>query len=326
MVGMQIRGNSGDFYVGEPSNRRHWIAVVLSVLMPGLGHVYAGLPKRGGQIFFLWALCLAVGGGTALLTDVLLIRIVLGLAALWLTVLIWAAFDLRRPCSGYGKTYILQPYNHVLVYGVAVVFLQLSPLAILYIQGIQPTFGILEVEGNENFPFLRAGDRVLFRKSAEENSSVQRGHLVIAETPNHSRQVLRVIGAPKDRVRVRSSGTVELNKQELLLEPLGKVQWKSTTGDQGPLTVVGFVETLGTSNYEVFIDLNARIYGESNEELRDDQYYLLSDNRTDARVLDSRHIGPFPSARIQGKALHVLFSRDPDSGDWRWFRSGIRLN
>ena len=326
MSGMNTQGDSGDFYVGEPADRRHWMAAVLSVLMPGLGHVYAGLPRRGGLVFLLWALCGAIGGSIALLTDILLIRVILGLVVLWTVLQAWSILDLRRPCSGFGKTYILQPYNHVLVYGIAVVLLQLSPLTVLYFQGIQPTFGIVEVDGNENYPFLRAGDRVLFRKQGIQNPPLQRGKLVIAKTQDQSRRILRVIGGPRDRVRVRSNGSVELNKQNVRLEPLGKAQWKDSLPSLEPLNVVGFVETLGTTTYEVFMNLDARIYGESNEELREDQYFLLSDNRTETSVLDSRHLGPFRTEHIEGRAFHVLYSLDPSSGDWRWLRSGIRLN
>ena len=116
---------------------------------------------------------------------------------------------------------------------------------------------------------------------------------MIARVRGASQQVLRVIGSPRDRVRVRSNGSVELNKKELLLEPLGKAQWKRPDSPSEPLEVVGFVETLDTATYEVFMNLDARIYGESTEQLREDHYFLLSDNRTETSALDSRHIGPF---------------------------------
>ena len=112
---------------------------------------------------------------------------------------------------------------------------------------------------------------------------------------------LRLMGGPKDKVRVKSNGKVELNDVPLPRQPLGRVQWKEREAtSNAPPNLIGYLEVHGTASYEVFMSPDVRLYGESGEELSDDAFFMLADNRTTDRALDSRHLGPFTLQSIKG--------------------------
>jgi hypothetical protein len=52
----------------SPVRRRPWVAVVMSLLLPGLGHLYAGAPRRA---LAFWMLSLAAGTGAVAIAAVL---------------------------------------------------------------------------------------------------------------------------------------------------------------------------------------------------------------------------------------------------------------
>ena len=49
-----------------------WQAVILNLLIPGLGHIYLGLVKRGIVLFFLTAAVAAISSGMGWIVGVIL--------------------------------------------------------------------------------------------------------------------------------------------------------------------------------------------------------------------------------------------------------------
>ena len=324
---MQIRVDHTQVYVGEPGNRATWLAILLSLGTPGLGHVYAGQPKRGLILLAVWYGIFFLTMGAFVLMEVFLLRALLALAAAWFVLQIWSFFDLRKECNSPGRTYILKHYNSTLVYLGIAVFLFLLPHWALYRFYGARQYGVHVVESPVGFPALQEGDWVLYRKYTMPQKAIMRGDLVVSEVPNRGSHLLRVLGVSHDKVRVNVSGRVSLNDILLPRQPLGRIEWRDHKKEAVPgEDLVGYVEMLGKFSYETFMDLNASLYGDAEEELNPDEYFLLADNRTAALALDSRHIGPVKGEVIRGRALYVLFQSHPDEGTVQWDRSGLRIH
>jgi TM2 domain-containing membrane protein YozV len=59
--------------VMEMSNtKRPWLAVILNLLIPGLGHIYLDRTKRGIVLFFLTAAVAAISSGMGWIVGVIL--------------------------------------------------------------------------------------------------------------------------------------------------------------------------------------------------------------------------------------------------------------
>jgi len=317
------KDHSSEIYLGEPSERSLAQAISLSVILPGLGHLYAGQLSRSMWLCSGWFLGLGIAIASILILDVFLFRTMMGLLVFWVIMLLWISIDLGQYCSRAGRTYILKPYNSGILYGILIVILGLLPIWGSSQYLTSQCFGIHVVSSDENFPSLRAGDRILYKKYPEKMFMPRRGTVVLAELRDGSHSALRVMAGPKDKIRVRANGRVLINQVLLQRQALGRVQWKNDARSAFPTDLVGFVEVLGRKNYEVFLNPEVRMYGESIEELQDDTFFLLADNRTTHRALDSRHLGPFQRSKILGEALYVLYAADPETGEIEWERAGL---
>jgi len=324
---MNIKPSDSSIYLGEPAERNFWMAFLLSLFMPGLGHLYMGKPLRAINVQGFWLLALVIACCCLMLAHVFLLRVVGALVSLWLVLQIWIFLDLYQLTSRGGRTYILKPYNSPLVYGGLFIGLAVAPLwgTTEYLGTM--LYGIHRVSAEENFPSLQEGDFILYAKNATGTHPIKRGEVVMVKLRDGSLSPLRVMGGPKDKIRVKSNGRVELNELSLPRQPLGRVQWKRNEAqDRKPPNLIGYLEVHGRYSYEVFMSPDVRLYGESGEELSDDAYFLLADNRTTDRALDSRHLGPFHKESIEGKALYVLYSVEMETGEFLWRRSGLLVD
>src|ERR1044071_5495359 len=97
-----------------PAPRRAWIAVVLTILQPGVGHLYAGRLRRG--IGFFIALTVLGTITTTLLATFTagLLLMLLGIcgALVYVAALVDSAIVARRA----PWPYVLQPFNRGWVY------------------------------------------------------------------------------------------------------------------------------------------------------------------------------------------------------------------
>src|SRR5262245_22222709 len=99
--------------------RAGWKAGLSSLLLPGLGHVYVGRPKRGAAFFAalaipFWCLALVALSGRLTVAAFWSIQVVRIGAA------IWAIVDAVRIARGLQGRYRLRDYNRW--YGYAAIF------------------------------------------------------------------------------------------------------------------------------------------------------------------------------------------------------------
>jgi signal peptidase I len=126
------------------------------------------------------------------------------------------------------------------------------------------------VQGRSMEPSLRDRDLVLASRAAYLRRAPVRGEVVLVRLPTGDEYVKRVVGLPGEHVRVEG-GCPAINGVPL---------------DEPYRASLGALAAVRDGSWHV---------GQG-------EYFLLGDNRSDS--LDSRLLGPAPSAWIQGRVWH----------------------
>ena len=147
---------------------------------------------------------------------------------------------------------------------------------------------------NGMYPGLTSGSRVFAAKRAySDASSVKRGDIVVfvrEENGERYNYIWRVVGLPGERIE--TSGT------DLTIN--GHTVQRQRVRDANGATI--FREQLGDIAYEIAFTTPPRFRPpDSSVTLPPDQFFVMGDNRLDAR--DSRYFGPITFSSIIGKKL-----------------------
>lgn len=168
----------------------------------------------------------------------------------------------------------------------AVLFISLSLLVFAYGYWVGMVehpgeYGYVQVLGAGMNPTLVQGDWVLVDRNHYAQEPVKRGDVVLFSPPGEeadpdSRQFLRVAGLAGESVTFGASGELMINGTRLTRDTR-------------------------------FEGRDYRIKSKAPEpvSLSENQYYLLGDNRSEAR--DSRKFGPIEMKALRGHAVSVLF-------------------
>lgn len=266
------------------SNSR--IAFLFSLIVPGLGQVYAGQLERGVIIYslsYLFALALCLSNMARDFPGLILLVIALILLAFLVSA--DAYISVRRL-----KEYSPAPYNkwYLHVIAIALNTVMAGPLVTFPIKG--PTgISITRLASNTLEPALMEGDYVVLGSNPYVSEKPRRGDVVVfpyAQDP--SRQFIkRVVGLERESVEIVDKRTFIDGR--LFADPWGvyhdREVMPASKGprDNIPRIVVprGFV-------------------------------FVLGDNRDIS--FDSRYYGPVETGKISGKALYVLWGKGNRSG------------
>jgi signal peptidase I len=279
--------------------RRAWIAVVLGLLVPGLGQVYAGRWRRGAAIVAV-LLLVNVAVSAAIWTPLLAVLVSLG-NGVNLFALVDAGRQARRAAAGtrvHGGVYGL----YVLAV-VAAVLTASNLIRTHWVRAFRMPSTLMQ-------PTLLAGD-FLFADMRRGPSRLPRpGDLFLYEEsgPKETLMLKRVVAVPGQRVEVRDHRLI--------------VDGASCTSVV-PGASVGS-ERLGSHRYTVVVHPQARHGDWGPLVVPDSSYAVLGDNRPNSA--DSRFKGFVPADDLHGRARWIYFSVDPHSGRVRWERIGKRLS
>lgn len=295
-MAIKIAGNQAN----ESRRRKVWVAILLSLLLPGLGQMYNGQLRKGlayylstglfGIIFFAVA-CISLS--LVFIASVLLIQFAIQLAA---------AIDGGRTARRIGGDFRPARYNRPLVYlGTYLLFgLLLSETPAFYIrENIVQAF---KLPAASMEPSLLVGDHILVDKSA---TTFSRGDIVVFEFPEDSGEkhprdfIKRIVGLPGDEIEVRDKRLFVngLPAEEPYIAHLEPATLPATVAPRdffGPVTVP------------------------------EGKYFVLGDNRD--RSYDSRFWGFVGKEKVHGKAVQVYWSWDHKQSEVRWERIGRRIS
>jgi len=286
-------------------------AVVLSMLCPGLGHIYCGRFAVGLALNFATLLPVPVAMAAALWQTPGAGLIALVLACLFvLGVYCYAIVGSWRSARRIGERYELKDYNRGAVYALFIVAgLIHAPAVAMHIR--ENVLEAFYCPSDSMAPTLREGDRFVVNKLWQRRLP-DRGDVVVFLCPHDRglRYVKRVIAIPGDTVSIQGN-EVYVNGRKLEHRPASISDPAPAESDAGGVVY----ETDGQATYQIRLAAGAaksKVYPETR--VPPAHCFVLGDNRDHSE--DSRHFGFLPLGDILGKAEHVYWPAT------RWSRVG----
>lgn len=270
--------------VGKPvrvSAPSRWVAALLGLLTPGLGHVYAGDLRRGlgwWGAMIAWVFASAwLGLWDRFWGMLLAVAIALGvLLASLIDAALVAVPRHGRERRRYQRWWVYVGY--VLFAGLVVTPLVRSVLPV-------QTFAI---PTESMVPALMPGDHLMARKLFGSTDEIVRGEIVIFEDepPMHF-YVCRIVGLPGETIEIRG-GTVFVDG-----EPIDDPWGSAGSGAAAPPAMRAHFDDFGP------------------ERVPGDSVFVLGDNRY--RAVDSRMRGPIPVDASHARPLYIYWNPDDRS-------------
>lgn len=278
--------------------RHPCIAGLLTFLSRGLGHVYAGSPKRGLILFTIeQCLLLALGVSTLAYTpDIfsLLVAVVIGIGFTAFCVV-----DAVKIAKSNRHRYELAKYNRWFVYLGYYVILSLGVSTGLS-EGVKANLvKAYKLPSRSMEPTLLPGDHVLVDHSAKATSP-QKGQIIIFEYPENPTKdfIKRVVAVGGDTVEIKDK-QLYVNGKAVKEEYIEHKEIETIPASQNPRDNFGPIEVPGNS------------------------YFVMGDNRD--ITYDSRFFGAVAKDKVKGIVKSIYWSWDREKFAVRWDRIGIHV-
>ncbi len=303
-------------HADAPAPRRSWVAVVLTLLLPGLGHLYAGAPRRALFVYMLSLLVgavavatLAILSATTLPIMLVMVSLILVPGVLFATLV---ARDAVLQARRTGSTYVLRRYNRWYVY--AALFLVISlVLPRRYARLFHGLLQAWQIPNSSMEPTLYAGDFIL---GSPLRRAPSRGQIVIFQR-HKGAWTKRIVGTPGDTLAMEA-GVLSVNGHPVS-EPSAFHAHERSVFDADFLWQRQFLtSTVDTAAYHPTTTFWGPLVVPAGN------YFVLGDNRGESA--DSRYFGFVAADSIVQRPTVVYFSRDRETHSVRWGRIGIRLS
>ncbi len=300
------------------SRRVPWVALALSFLSPGVGHLYCGRIAKGLPLYFAWILVPLSSIIAALLppsaTGFVLLLLLPAVAVL--IVYLYAAIDAWRLAYQIGSDYSLRDYNRAGVYWLLIVVQMVYPIGLMAgVRGLVYEAFVIPV--NSMSPTILNGDRILARKLLPLHHFPERGDLIVYRNPmptGATRFIGRVVAVAGDHIEISGERLLingnELERDRVPDESLkllgkqvrGRVAYEMNSGHR-------YLVAYGDSSD------GGRAQGDFEATIPERHVFVLGDNRD--RSKDSRHFGSIHSGDIVGYVDYVYWPSES------WSRFGV---
>ena len=294
--------------IGKTKKRKPLNAIVLSLIMPGLGHVYCGRIVKGLLLTFLSSIFVPIILIT-LMFDFPIKMVIIGMSILCsLVVGLIAIIDSYYVAKHTRLDYELKEYNRWYVYLLLILISTGGSTEVASNVKLN-YFEAFRVPVAANYPTIVPNDRFLANKLAYRSKYPKKGDLIVFINPEnrHQNYIKRIIAIAGDTIEIRDN-QVYINDQQLERQKLPqsvldniriKIQGEPLEGDV-------FEEINGDAKYRIF--LAKPPHDQASHDLAKitvpaHHCFVLGDNRNLTR--DSRHVGPIPLATIKGRADYL---------------------
>ena len=300
------------------SRRVPWVAVALSLLSAGVGHLYCGRIAKGLPLYFAWLLvpiCITIA---ALLppSPTLFVALVLLPIVIVFIVYLYAAINAWRIASRIGVDYSLRDYNRAAIYSLLIVVQLIYSIGL--IAGVRGwVYEAFRIPSSSMSPTFLPGDRILARKLMPRDHVPKRGDLIVYNNPTPTgaiKFVGRVVAVAGDHLEIHGE-RVLINGKELERD---RVPDESLTflGDQMRGRVA--MEVNAGHRYLAAYDDSSdggRAQRDFDATIPERHVFVLGDNRD--RSKDSRHFGSIHIGDIVGYVEYVYWPSET------WSRFGV---
>lgn len=291
-------------YLGEPVDRRPVLAILASLLSPGMGLAYLGRPVAGmlanAAIIGAWVVFFLAWMVRPF--SPLVPALVLSLATLLLWLMVVA--DVARWSFRHGKGYVARDVNHPFVYTGVAVFSFWLPAYYLLMLVPQWLFFVATVTTPDMYPTLVPGDHVVVERCLKGICSLRTGDVVAYRDPRTSeRRFGRLVAMPARHVAV-SEGQIYVDAQpcsqlRLTGSLLDGVEQMSGSASASRVLIE---ETCGDESWMAAMPRTA-VWDEATNSEPGPGVFIVHDDR--ARMDDSRTLGRVPIEALQGRVTWV---------------------
>jgi signal peptidase I len=299
--------------------RLPWLAVVLSWIMAGLGHIYCGRFVKGLIFTFLVCIFIPVFFG-ALSVGPSSIRIMVIILSLLISLVVWLAaiIDSWHTAKHTSSSYTLKDYNRWYVY-VLLVLMGTGGSTQIAFNIRTSVLEAFRLPAASCYPTIVPNDRILANKLAYKNRDPERGDLIVLLNPKDRRQnyIKRVIAIAGDTFEIKD-GQLYINDEQLQRQKLAQSSLDNIKVEFNgePLEGEVFEETNGNSQYKIFLarpphDQASTDFAKIT--VPEHHCFVLGDNRN--LSYDSRNFGPVPLATVKGKVDYLYWPAQ----DWSRF-------
>jgi len=296
--------------------RKPLTAVVLSLIMPGLGHIYCGRIVKGIILAFLSSILIPVTFATLSVSHST-VRIAIIIATLFASLVVWlvAIIDSWYTARHTTDSYTLKDYNRWYVY-IILILMSTGNSTQISFNVRSNLVEAFRVPVASNYPTIVPNDRFLANKRAYKTSDPKKGDLIVFLNPKNRRinYIKRVVAIAGDTVEIKD-GQLYVNDQKLQRRMLPQ-----STLDNIRIKVIGeplegdvFEEINGDAKYKIFLAEHKTPGDFAKITVPEHHCFVLGDNRNLSR--DSRHFGPIPLVTIKGRADYLYWP----AKDWSRF-------
>lgn len=166
------------------SRRVPWVALALSLLSAGVGHLYCGRIAKGIPLYFAWLLvplCITVAALLPPSPTALVLLVLLPVVIVFI-VYLYAAIDAWRLAYQVGPGYALRDYNRVAIYWLLIVVQMVCSIGLIAgVRGL--VYEAFLIPASSMSPTILNGDRILARKLLTRDHIPQRGDLIVYRNP-----------------------------------------------------------------------------------------------------------------------------------------------
>lgn len=299
------------------SRRVPWVALALSFLSAGVGHLYCGRIAKGLPLYFAWLLVPLGVTIAALLppSPTGLVLMVMPVVIVFI-VYLYAAIDAWRLACQIGSDYSLRDYNRAAVYWLLIVVQMVYSIGLIAgVQGL--VCEAFLIPSSSMSPTILNGDRILARKMLPLHYVPKRGDLIVYRNPTPTGAtsfVGRVVAVAGDHLEISGERLVingnELERESVPEESLkllgkqvrGRVAYEVNSGHR-------YLVAYGDSSD------GGRAQGDFDATMPERHVFVLGDNRDRSR--DSRDFGSIHIGDIVGYVEYVYWPSES------WSRFGV---
>ncbi|MGA1871468.1 MAG: signal peptidase I [bacterium] len=184
-----VKANSKDIEEFRQNNKDPWLAVFLSLILPGLGHIYI---KR-------WFL------GIVFVVSTIILSIIIDATSLYL--FFGTIFSLCVCCHAYIVTPVRKEISKNIILLLAIIFFASAFMgkyfAIIIKNNIVQAF---KIPSGAMLDTLNIGDHLLANKFIYSIREPQRGDIIVFKFPGDKKKdyIKRLIGMPGDKLEIRN--------------------------------------------------------------------------------------------------------------------------